>query len=233
MQSVRYTTRRGELETYFDRTATRAWQQLTSDAPVSGIRATVRAGRDQMRATLLSWLPDDLNGKRLLDAGCGTGSLAIEAARRGASVLATDLSPNLIRVAQDRLHDDADAKRIDFRSADMLDEALGEFDFVVAMDSLIHYHAQDITAALRKLSARTRSKVLFTFAPRTPLLTLMHSVGRAFPRSDRAPSIEPVAERHLRTLIEADAGFDRWDIARTQRIDSSFYKSQAMELVRA
>jgi magnesium-protoporphyrin O-methyltransferase len=233
MQSARYTTRRGELETYFDRTATRAWQQLTSDAPVSGIRATVRAGRDQMRATLLSWLPDDLTGKRLLDAGCGTGSLAIEAARRGASVLATDLSPNLIRVAQDRLHGDAAAERIEFRSADMLDEALGEFDFVVAMDSLIHYHAQDITAALRKLSARTRSRVLFTFAPRTPLLTLMHSVGRAFPRADRAPSIEPVAERHLRTLIEADAGFDRWDIARTRRIDSSFYKSQAMELVRA
>ena len=33
------------VETYFDRTATRAWEALTSDAPVSGIRATVRAGR--------------------------------------------------------------------------------------------------------------------------------------------------------------------------------------------
>jgi hypothetical protein len=36
---------------------------LTSDAPVGRIRATVRAGRDRMRATLLSWLPQDLRGR--------------------------------------------------------------------------------------------------------------------------------------------------------------------------
>jgi magnesium-protoporphyrin O-methyltransferase len=69
--STTYLTRRGELETYFDRTAAEAWKRLTSDAPVSGIRATVRAGRDRMRATMLSWLPADLHGCRLLDAGCG------------------------------------------------------------------------------------------------------------------------------------------------------------------
>jgi hypothetical protein len=33
----------------------------------------------------------------------------------------------------------------------------------------------------------------FTFAPRTPLLALMHSAGRLFPRSDRSPSLSPVA----------------------------------------
>ena len=46
-----YFERRGEIETYFDRTAAHTWQKLTSDAPVSGIRATVRAGRDRMRGT--------------------------------------------------------------------------------------------------------------------------------------------------------------------------------------
>ncbi|MEL7028586.1 MAG: hypothetical protein AAGL49_05100, partial [Pseudomonadota bacterium] len=68
-----YLERRARIETYFDRTAIDAWTQLTSDAPVSGVRATVRAGRDRMRATLLSYLPHDLRGQRLLDAGCGTG----------------------------------------------------------------------------------------------------------------------------------------------------------------
>ena len=96
MTSATYIARRGELETYFDRTAVEAWKRLTSDAPVSRIRATVRAGRDAMRATLLSWLPEDLRGARLLDAGCGTGALAVEAARRGAEVVAIDLSPTLI-----------------------------------------------------------------------------------------------------------------------------------------
>ncbi len=69
----RYATRRAWLEQYFDRTAADAWARLTSDAPVSGIRATVRAGRDRMRATLAGWLPQDLTGRRVLDAGCGTG----------------------------------------------------------------------------------------------------------------------------------------------------------------
>ena len=62
MTTPSYVARRGELETYFDRTAVEAWKRLTSDAPVSRIRATVRAGRDAMRNTLLSWLPQDLRG---------------------------------------------------------------------------------------------------------------------------------------------------------------------------
>jgi magnesium-protoporphyrin O-methyltransferase len=41
-----YETRKGELETYFDRTANAAWEKLTSTAPVGRIRAKVRAGRD-------------------------------------------------------------------------------------------------------------------------------------------------------------------------------------------
>ena len=48
MATATYLARRGQLETYFDRTAAQAWARLTSDAPVSGIRATVarRAGPD-------------------------------------------------------------------------------------------------------------------------------------------------------------------------------------------
>ena len=65
-QSASYQRRRAQIETYFDRTAADAWARLTTDAPVSGIRATVRAGRNDMRATLLSWLPQDLSGRHAL-----------------------------------------------------------------------------------------------------------------------------------------------------------------------
>ncbi len=102
MPTISYLERRGELETYFDRTAVEAWSKLTSDAPLGRIRATVREGRERMRQTLLSWLPDDLTGATLLDAGCGTGALAVEAARRGAKVLAVDISPTLIELARQR-----------------------------------------------------------------------------------------------------------------------------------
>src|SRR6056297_2113633 len=63
------------VETYFDRTATRAWEALTSDAPVSKIRQTVREGRDAMRAQMLARLPDDLRGARILDAGWRAGPM--------------------------------------------------------------------------------------------------------------------------------------------------------------
>ncbi|MBB5049729.1 magnesium-protoporphyrin O-methyltransferase [Rhodopseudomonas rhenobacensis] len=232
MPVANYLERRGELKTYFDRTAADNWARLTSDAPVSGIRATVRAGRDEMRNTLLSWLPADMTGMRLLDAGCGTGALSIEVARRGAHVVAIDLSPTLVEVARERIPADVDPALIDFRSGDMLDPKAGEFDFVVAMDSLIHYLPADICKIMAGLAARTSQAMLVTFAPKTPALALMHFVGGFFPRGDRAPAIEPVAEQKLRKLLTADPALQQWQIGRTHRVARGFYTSQALEMMR-
>jgi magnesium-protoporphyrin O-methyltransferase len=231
MSVVSYLERRGELETYFDRTAVEAWARLTSDAPVGRIRATVRAGRDEMRNTLLSWLPLNMRGARLLDAGCGTGALSIEAARRGARVVAIDLSPTLVAVARERMPADLNASAIEFRSGDMLDPKLGRFDFVVAMDSLIHYRPADTCRIMAGLAERTNDALLVTFAPKTPALVVMHAIGRLFPRGDRAPAIEPVAEQKLRRLLASDEGLDRWQLGRSHRVASGFYKSQALEMV--
>jgi len=233
MQTASYLERREELETYFDRTAADAWSRLTSDAPVSRIRATVRAGRDEMRGVLLSYLPEDLTGLRLLDAGCGTGALSLEAAHRGAQVVATDLSPSLVSLARERSREESVSGNIDFRVGDMLDPELGDFDYVVAMDSLIHYQADDLVGMLARLCERSRKGVVFTFAPRTFLLSLMHFTGGFFPKSDRAPAIEPIGENRLRQLVAATPSLAQWRPGRSRRIVSGFYTSQAMELVPA
>lgn len=232
MRAATYEQRRGQLENYFDRTAVDAWARLTSDAPVGRIRATVRAGRDQMRATLLSMLPMNLQGRRILDAGCGTGALAVEAARRGADVVAIDLSPTLIKLAQERLPSELSPGHVDFRVGDMFDTSLGEFDHIVAMDSLIHYQQRDVLRVLTSLATRTRHSIVFTFAPSTPALELMHSVGKLFPRSDRAPAIVPLVADRLRNVLLAEPSLYYWRVGRTLRISSGFYKSQALELVR-
>ena len=228
-----YLERRGQIETYFDRTAYDAWSRLTSSAPVSRIRATVRAGRDRMRETLLAWLPTELSGKRVLDAGCGTGAFAVEAARRGAQVTAIDLSPTLVALARERAPRDLGTGSIEFQVGDMQDAALGRFDHVVAMDSLIHYRAEDVLQALTRQCSRSSGSVLFTFAPRTAALSVMHAVGRVLPRGDRAPAIEPVGEAQLRTLLAAEPSLRQWQVGRTLRVTSGFYISQAMELARA
>lgn len=233
MAAVTYQQRRGELETYFDRTALDAWSKLTSEAPVGRIRATVRAGRTQMRQTLLDWLPGDLSACRLLDAGCGTGALAVEVARRGATVVAIDLSEQLVGLARERQPAISGAGSIAFHVGDMLDPALGRFDHVVAMDSLIHYRAPDMIRMLSGLAARAERSLLVTFAPKTPVLGAMHAVGRLFPRGDRAPAIEPVAVRSLLRRIAAEPTLAGWRPGRTARISAGFYISHALELVRA
>jgi magnesium-protoporphyrin O-methyltransferase len=232
MPESSYQQRRNQVESYFDRTAVEAWKRLTSDAPVSGIRATVRAGRDRMRATLLDWLPADLTGKRLLDAGCGTGLLAVEAARRGADVYAVDLSPTLIEHARERLPVDLPG-RIELAVGDMLAPGQGDFDHVVAMDSIIHYELDDALKVIAGFVERARVSVVFTFAPRTPALALMHAVGQFFPRSDRSPAIIPVAEAKMRQRIAGSPLFAGWDVARTERVAKGFYTSQALELRRS
>jgi magnesium-protoporphyrin O-methyltransferase len=232
MTIISYQQRRGELATYFDRTAVDAWARLTSTAPVSSIRATVRAGRNDMRDTLLAMLPAYLQEHRVLDAGCGTGALSIAAAQRGAQVVAVDLSPTLIGLGTERLPSKLGFGRIDFRVGDMCDVGLGEFDHVVAMDSLIHYQLADVVRVLAGFAARTHRSILFTFAPKTPALTLMWAAGRLFPRKDRAPMIEPISEAGIRRALAAEPALQSWRVGRTRRVNSGFYKSQAMELVK-
>ncbi len=222
-----YEATRERLETYFDRTASRTWEALTSDAPVSRIRQTVREGRDAMRAELLSILPGDLTGARVLDAGCGAGQMAIELANRGAYVTAIDISPSLLDVARRRTPDHL-SDRITYRAADMLDPSLGNFDAAVAMDSLIHYSADDIARAVGSLTARLAGGPLaFTIAPRTSLLVGMWWVGKAFPRADRSPAIQPHKTRDLSKSL-TNNGFST-SLIEHKRISRGFYISQAME----
>jgi len=222
-----YLNTRGKLETYFDRTAAQTWERLTSDAPVSRIRQTVREGRDSMRANLLSLLPEDLRGARVLDAGCGAGQMCEALALKGADVLGIDISPSLLEVAEKRMPETLKPQVV-FRAGDMLDPRLGSFDFVVAMDSLIHYQPRDIADALSQLGTRTDVSIAFTIAPKTPMLTAMHLAGKLFPKSDRSPAIVPIAPKRLQLEL-AEHGEGR--LFTRARVNTGFYKSQAMELL--
>jgi magnesium-protoporphyrin O-methyltransferase len=183
-----------------------------------------------MRHTLLGWLPPDLHGRRVLDAGCGTGTASIELARRGAEVVAIDLSPTLVEHARERAEEAGVGHLIDFRSGDMLDPALGSFDYVVAMDSIIHYELPEMMNALTSLAPRVRERMVVTVAPRTMMLSLMWSVGRLFPRRDRAPSIVPVSERDFRNALLASPVMDPWGIVTTRLVEQGFYRSMAIAL---
>jgi magnesium-protoporphyrin O-methyltransferase len=216
-----YTATRDRVETYFNRSATKVWARLTSDAPVSRVRQTVRAGRDAMRAVMLDRLPFDLRGARVLDAGCGTGAMSVELARRGADVVAVDIAPQLIDIAIKRLPVGLPGK-VRFVAGDMTDTAHGRFDYVMAMDSLIYYRVPDIAAIMGILAPRVDRAVVFTVAPRTPLLMAMFNMGKLFPRSDRSPIMIPHAFGPLALAVGPG-------LHKINRVSRGFYISECLE----
>ena len=232
MATANYQQRREQIEDYFDRTAADVWARLTSDEPVSGVRETVRAGRESMRNLLLSWLPQDLTGKQVLDAGCGTGVISIELAKRGAEVIAVDLSQSLIDLANERYSGVDEYHRIQFIVGDMRQVQGERFDHVIAMDSIIHYAARDGIKTLETLAQNVEDSMVFTFAPRTLPLAAMHAVGKFFPRADRAPAIEPISPHSLTQALSNSASLQGCEIGKGHRVSTGFYTSQAMEIAR-
>jgi magnesium-protoporphyrin O-methyltransferase len=217
-----YSATRDRVEDYFDRSATKVWARLTSDAPVSRIRQTVREGRDRMRDVMLDRLPFDLRGARILDAGCGTGAMTEELARRGADVVAVDIAPQLIDIAKQRLPAGLPG-RVKFQAGDMTDAAHGGFDYVMAMDSLIYYTATDIADIMARLAPRVGRAIVFTVAPRTPLLMAMFNLGKLFPRKDRSPIMIPHAFAPLQQAIGPK-------LHKINRVSRGFYISECMEV---
>ncbi|MEM1236064.1 MAG: magnesium protoporphyrin IX methyltransferase [Pseudomonadota bacterium] len=207
-----------QVEDYFDRSATEVWEQLTSDAPVSRVRATVRAGRDEMRSVMIARL-GDVRGKRILDAGCGTGAASEALASLGAEVVGVDISPSLIDIARERLPAQY-RDQVTFEAGDMLADR-GRFDGVIAMDSLIYYTRPDLLGALNALGAMA-PQVVFTVAPKSAFLMAFWYAGKLFPRRDRSPVMVP---QNVTSLEGAGA-------AHVKTVKSGFYTSACMEWAR-
>lgn len=105
-------------------------------------------------ADLVERLLRDVNGSRVLDAGCGTGRVAIELAARGCSVVGVDADGRMLDTAR------AKAPELDWVEADLADppERLGgDFDVIVLAGNVMIFLAPGSEAAvLAALAARLR-----------------------------------------------------------------------------
>jgi 2-polyprenyl-6-hydroxyphenyl methylase/3-demethylubiquinone-9 3-methyltransferase len=96
----------------------------------------------QINPLRLDWIDAHarLQGKHVVDIGCGGGILADSMARRGANVLGIDLATKPLKVAQ--LHAlEAGTPDIDYREIPaeaLADEAPATFDVVTCMEMLEH-----------------------------------------------------------------------------------------------
>ena len=224
-----YSQNRDQIAEYFNKTGFKAWEALTTENPVSKIRLKVRQSREKMRSRMLLNLPNNLSGKRILDAGCGTGQFSIELALRGANVLGIDISSNLIEIAKKRLPENL-KNNAEFITSDMMQNH-GNFDFVILMDSLIHYPEKDTINILENLLQNTNEKILFTLVPSKFILTLKLKIGRLFPKSDRSPTLSPLNTKSFIKIYREK--FEREysaTVSRISKVNDLFYTSEFLEL---
>lgn len=109
---------------------------LDPQAYASWRGSTLGTMTERLERGLILELLGDVSGRRVLEIGCGDGSLAVELARRGAEVVAIDTSEAMISAARLRAH--AERVAIDFQlaTADSLPFPPVQFDLVVAVTIL-------------------------------------------------------------------------------------------------
>lgn len=98
------------------------------------------------RPATLGLMPS-VEGRRVLDAGCGTGWYAEQLFSRGAHVTGVDTSAKMLAHAKARLGERADLHVADLSGA--LPFADGAFD--VVLSALVLHYLRDLTSPLREL----------------------------------------------------------------------------------
>lgn len=76
---------------------------------------------------------DIQHGMRVLDVACGTGNLAVPAARKGAQVWGADIAPNLLEQARQRIAAEGLEATLEEGDAEQLRYPDAQFDLVMSM----------------------------------------------------------------------------------------------------
>lgn len=120
--------------------------------------------------------------KRILDAGCGTGNIALDMARLlpEARIVAIDLAEKSLEIATQRAAKE-DLKNIEFRKVNLLefDSTLGIFDFIYSQ-GVIH-HLTDPLSGVRNLNRYLKPSGyahiwLYSYLGRTRLLEIREAL---------------------------------------------------------
>ena len=93
-------------------------------------------------------------GMKVLDVACGTGNLAIPAARTGATVTGVDIAPNLVEQARENAKREGLSAQFDEGDAEALPYGDASFDAVVTMFGAMFAPRPELVAAELKRVCR-------------------------------------------------------------------------------
>ena len=202
--------------------------------------------RDKLSLTGMAEFLGDLEGKRVLEYGCGLGALTIVLARSGAEVTSFDLSEASIDFARARAERNGVADRIRFVVADgeNLPFADGSFDLAVGKAILHHLDPAAGAAELARVLAPGGRAAFSEPLGMNPILVFVRNhvpyPGKHERGADRPLTANdlrlwgaPFADArmrpfHLLSMVERGLGFghplpflrkaDRWLLARFPRL---------------
>lgn len=143
----------------------------------------------------------DLRGRGVLDFGCGHGMAAVVLAKRGARVIAFDLSGGYLREARDRAH--ANHASIDFVKAngEWLPFADETFDCIWGNAILHHLDMRRAGLELRRVLRPGGVAVFCEPWGGNPLLTWARGI-MPYPHKDRTPQEKPLRQSDIEALRE-------------------------------
>lgn len=223
------------MKAYFNEVGFERWSRIYSDTDdVNKVQLDIRGGHAQTVDKVLGWLDgsDLREGATICDAGCGTGSLAIPLALRGAAVTATDISAAMAGEAEKRYNDTIKAGAnppsvAPTFEAKCLEDVEGKYDTVCCIDVLIHYPQEKVDEMLGNLARRASKKIVVSFAPSTPYYEVLKRVGELFPKGAKATR----AYLHKEEDVEAALRRLGWKVVRKEMTATKFYFSRLFEAV--
>ena len=117
------------------------------------------------RPAMMARLPEDLTGRKVLDAGCAAGWYTQQLLNRGAEVVAVDMSPEMVNSTIRRVGKKAQALCLD------LEEALPFEDesFDVVVSSLTLHYLKDWKGAFKEFHRVLKPGGTFLFSVHHPL----------------------------------------------------------------
>eukprot|EP00439_Symbiodinium_sp_Y106_P034450 s2855_g4.t1 len=215
------------VEEYFNTTGFERWQKIYGETDdVNPVQKDIRVGHAQTVDKILGWLdPTSISGKTVCDAGCGTGSLSIPLASRGAMVNGSDISSAMVGEAEVRAKESLPAEKLPKFSTSDLEAISGSYDTVCCVDVLIHYPPDKMSGMVQHLAGLSKERLILSFAPKTWYYKLLKRIGELFPGKSKTTR----AYLHDEADVEAALQQAGYQVTRKDMTATNFYFSRLFE----
>jgi magnesium-protoporphyrin O-methyltransferase len=214
---------------YFETSGFSRWTAIYGSGDIPPIWKVIRDGHQRALDAVVAWVGNDEN-VTALDAGCGTGNLAIELAEHGYEVDAFDVSAPMIHFAKYINSGRTRKTPPNFLVGDIaaVEGTERTYDLVCCLDVLFHYPIEEASAMLTRLANLSDGKLVASFALRTAMNDFWMKVGTKFHSKNRMTKLFMFSLSEIEDVM-AKAGFK---ITRTRRVKFFFYDSFVFEAVR-